>query len=333
MFSFHQVAQSNILTLSQVRKYAQHFIYWRRAIAIPPLHARDVYIVSPNCDQRRLPQDSQDWQRLFPVAPPLPNFLGELSQSPRPYKHFCPSKAHRPSYLLMLAWLMRRGWVTQLCTFAYVVAWPEIIYEVDYEMEAEELAASEQAQDAAAAADHDDQLASPKTTTATISGAANATIAVPPPSSPSGEPPPPATPSASPPPSTAAEHAAERARLERIASKAHREATERAIAHTRRVPPLATAHPSLNDAAHLKGLTPHIILDAKKATGKEARYLSAISRRFQDERVRNAWQLFCKYFDGRCALERIALQEDMKRKEVWNQLTSMTEYVLTTRHW
>lgn len=290
-------------------------------------------MVSPNCDQRRLPQDSQEWQRLFPVAPPLPNFLGELSQSPRPYKHFCPSKAHRPSYLHMLAWLMRRGWVTQLCTFAYVVAWPEIIYEVEYEMEAEELAASEQTQDAAAPVDPDDQPTSPKTTTPIGSGALAAGPTVTPPtSSSSGDPPPTASPTTSPPPSTA-EHAAERARLERIATKARREATERAIAHTRRVPPLATTHPSLNDAAHLKGLTPHIILDAKKATGKEARYLSAISRRFQDDRFRSAWQLFCKYFDGRCALERIALQEDMKRKEVWNLLTSMTEYVLTTRHW
>ena len=329
------MAQSNVLTLGQVRKYAQHFIYWRRAIAIPPLHARDVYIVSPNCDQRRLAQDSQDWQSLFPVAPPLPNFLGELSQSPRPYKHFCPSKAHRPSYLHMLAWLMRRGWVTQLCTFAYVIVWPEILYEVDYDMEAEQLAALEQGRDATAAADEE----SPVSPTATPASAGATSSGVPPPSSASsvggggGDPLPTTSPDASPPRSTATEHAAERARLERIASRAHREAAERATTHARRVAPVATAHPSLNDAPHLKGLTPHLILDAKKATGKEARYLSAIARRLEDDRVRSAWQLFCRYFDGRCALERIALQEEMKRKEVWNLLTSMAEYLLTTRHW
>ncbi|KAF7560989.1 hypothetical protein G7046_g3166 [Stylonectria norvegica] len=107
--SFYQVGQSNILTLGQVRKYAQHFIFWRRAIAIPPLHARDLYILSPNCDASRLPHDSLEWQRAFPLAPPLPNFLAELSHSPRPYKHYSPSKAHRPTYLLMLAWLMRGG--------------------------------------------------------------------------------------------------------------------------------------------------------------------------------------------------------------------------------
>ena len=328
-YSFHQVAQSNILTLSQVRKYAQHFIFWRRAMAIPPLHARDVYIVSPNCDNRRLSQDSQEWQRLFPVAPPLPNFLGELSQAPRSYKHLCPSKAHRPTYLLMLAWLMRRGWVTQLCTFAYVLVWPEIIYEVDYAIEAEELGQVREQSSISSLRELDESQISSSTTYApegsqpgqdypqpTTTGTAESTT------------------------TTAAagviatvEESAELARLERIANKAQREATEKAIAHNRRVVPAATAHPSLNDAPHLKGLTPHIILDAKKATGKESRYLSAISGRFKDPKLKSAWQNFCKYFDGRSALERVALQEDMKRKEAWNLLTSMTEYLMTTRHW
>ncbi|PTB64134.1 hypothetical protein BBK36DRAFT_142170 [Trichoderma citrinoviride] len=285
--SFYQVGQSNILTLDQVRKYAQHFIFWRRAIAIPPLHPRDIYIVSPNCDLGRLSQDAQDWQRAFPLAPPLSTFLAELSVLPRPYKHISPSKAHRPLYLRMLAWLMRGGWVTQLCTFAYVVVWPEILYEVDYEMEAEEL------------------------------GMATSRAPNPPPQS----------------TLSAAEHSAEMARLERIAIKAHREAADKATAHARKVAPVPTPNPSLNDAPHLAGLTPHIILDPKKAAGKESRYLAAIARRFRDDKLRAGWQLLCKYFDGRCALERIALQEDMKRKEAWALLTGVREYLLLTRHW
>jgi hypothetical protein len=52
-----------------------------------------------------------------------------------------------------------------------------------------------------------------------------------------------------------------------------------------------------------------------------------------DERVANAWPVLCKYFNGRSALERIALQEDMKRKDVWNLLTAMSEYLLCVRHW
>lgn len=136
-------------------------------------------------------------------------------------------------------------------------------------------------------------------------------------------------------------------------------------------------------------MTPHIILDAKKATGRESLYLDAIGRRLAkgagqvrdgkgsreadgkskgtdgerdgghhhqgithsrggagkekdgsgvggrewDKRVASAWPLFWKYFNGRSALERIALQEEMKRKDVWNLLTGMSEYLLTVRHW
>ncbi|KAH7326698.1 UPF0171 domain protein [Stachybotrys elegans] len=297
--SFYQVGQSNnILTLSQVRKYAQHFIFWRRAIAIPPLHARDTYIVSPNCDLSRLPQDSQDWQRAFSIAPPLPNFLAELSAAPRAYKTHCPSKPYRPLWLEMLAWLLARGWVIQLCTFAYVVVWPEIVYEVTYEIEAEELGSSADNPPT----DGSDTLLEP------------------------GEVHDVQTPSV-------AEHAAEMARLQRIAQRAHRAAADKATAHTRKAPPVATAHPSINDAPHLAGIVPHIIYDAKRATGKESRYLSAIARRFADDKQRSAWHIMCKYFDGHSALERIALQEDMKRKEVWTLLTAMSEHLLCVRHW
>ncbi|KAJ4384369.1 Nitrogen permease regulator 3, partial [Neurospora sp. IMI 360204] len=249
---------------------------------------------------------------------------------------------------------------------------------------------------------------------------------------------------------TPAEQAAEKARLERIADKAARELAERAMAHARKAVPQATRHPSVNHAKHLLGMSPHIILDAKKATGKESLYLSAIERRLRgrsgevaaaaaaaasetaggggaaadgaatgtgvdgtgtgtedaaagtgngnnnsnvnvpantaigndatnipssstaatatatataagatttggtgmtggrtvsgsataqrgtkdwDERVASTWPQFWKYFNGRSALERIALQEDMKRKEAWSLLTAMSEYLLCTRHW
>ena len=563
--SFHQVQQqaSSILSPAQVRKFAQHFIFWRRAIAIPPLHGRDMYIVSPNCDLRRLPQAAAQWARQFPLSPPLPNFLAELSVAPRPYKLHCPSKAHRPLYMAMLAWLMRGGWVTQLCTFAYVVVWPEIIYEVEYELEAEEIAREKaKAQNRGREDDqshkHDDTL-SPKaadnksdngtpdnsvlaaalsegplagfvssgflsltadSTSVSDLDSSSATLRdlsishsptltrTQPASTPISEFIPTLTspmsttslstlilgtsdylnnnpykdnhnnhnlhdrsssPTASytstntlnpPRPTlhltrtisedtnastgtssthhqpTPAEQAAEKARLERIADKAARELAERAMAHARKAVPQATRHPSVNHAKHLLGMSPHIILDAKKATGKESLYLSAIERRLRgksgdeakasataeaaekaaevagadgtgtgtedpdagnnnnasgnvntgigndgttiptpggnnvstsaagttggggtaggggrtvsgsgsantaqrgskdwDERVANTWPQFWKYFNGRSALERIALQEDMKRKEAWSLLTAMSEYLLCTRHW
>ncbi|KAJ0121494.1 uncharacterized protein J7T55_008658 [Diaporthe amygdali] len=447
--SFHQVAQqtNNILTLGQVRKFAQHFIFWRRAIAIPPLHARDVYILSPNANMKALPRASAYWARQFPFAPALPNFLADLSAAPRPYKWFCPSKSFRPSYLQMLAWLMRGGWVAQLCTFAYVVVWPEILYEVEYTLEAEEVAKAKRAQVAAVddlehgSPDHAasalrnrrgsgrsgdmvagsiEALASSTSTLQqsvvgtglerSIGDLSSVSIAdeaqpSPLPSSPSTsvvlrdasapgsevQSPTSATshgrPQSQP---TLAEQVAEKARLERIADKLARELAEKATAHARKAVPKATDHPSINKAPHLAQLSPHIILDAKKATGKESLYLSAIAKRLRekktavpppsstrkdktkaqpglgesskraaaaaaaaaaaggkegkaggdgkgvvdwDERVANTWPLFCKYFNGRCALERIALQEEMKRKDVWNLLTAMSEYLQCVRHW
>ncbi|TEA16530.1 Nitrogen permease regulator 3 [Colletotrichum sidae] len=326
--SFYQVGQSNVLTLSQVRKYAQHFIFWRRAIAIPPLHARDIYIMSPNCETRNLPKASLEWQRTFPLAPPLTNFLADLSFAPRPYKHFCPSKAHRPTYLAMLAWLMRGGWVTQLCTFAYVVVWPEIIYEVEHKLESDELRKADDASslgtssgahssssglDALLSSDGRQFEAGDDGAGGSGAGGGDevATAHVP----------------------TMSEQVAEKARLERIAEKTQREAAEKATAHARKVLPVATEHPSTNDAPHLSRVPPHIILDAKKATGKDSLYLSAIGKRFKDPKVAKFWHAFLKYFNGQTSLERIALQEDMKRKEAWNLLTAMSEHLICVRHW
>ncbi|XXG98697.1 hypothetical protein Hte_005026 [Hypoxylon texense] len=406
--SFHQIGQGTSLSPAQVRKYAQHFIFWRRAIAIPPLHARDTYVLSPNSDMSRLPRASQAWARAFPLAPPLPEFLAALSAAPRAYKLFAPSKNHRPTYLAMLAWLMRGGWVTQLCAFAYVVVWPEILYEVDYELEAEELRAA-QRHDEHARAEADGT--SNSSSSAADSESSQASSSPPPTSSsadvhqqqqqqqsplspgtaptsanlgthsPTGVPASMTSSTAtlrSPPPLTAAstsstlitspttntttnttitttagEQAAEQARLDRLATRAHREAAEKAAAHARRPPPRATPHPSANDAPHLAHLSPYVVVDAGRVGERESRYLSAIGRRLP-ERVpaagaklggaggkapaaglnpRAAWPVFWKYFDGRCPLERVALHEDMKRRDAWNLLNSMSEYLLCVRHW
>jgi nitrogen permease regulator 3-like protein len=205
----------------------------------------------------------------------------------------------------MLAWLMRGGWVTQLCTFGYVVVWPEILYEVEYRLEADQIKELENLRSPSGGAN-------PPTVESSSdehSGADGTRIP------------------------TVGEQVAEKARLERIADKANREAAEKATAHARKIVPTRTDNPSVNDAPHLAHLTPYIILDAKKATGKESAYLEAIGRRFTDEKVAKTWQRFWKYFNGQSALERIALQEDMKRKEAWNLLTAMSEYLICVRHW
>ncbi|CAF9923000.1 Nitrogen permease regulator 3 [Imshaugia aleurites] len=118
--SFLQISQSSGIPLTDIQFLASHLIYWRRARAIPPLHQRDVYIVSPNVDMRNLATASQKFAKAFPALPPLPKILNLLSFTPRPYSVLIPSKDHKPTYMDILAWLMRGGWVTQLRTFAWV---------------------------------------------------------------------------------------------------------------------------------------------------------------------------------------------------------------------
>ncbi|KAI1133069.1 nitrogen permease regulator of amino acid transport activity 3-domain-containing protein [Nemania abortiva] len=449
--SFHQISQGSGLSPAQVRKYAQHFIFWRRGIAIPPLHARDMYVLSPNADFSLLPRASQAWARAFPLAPHLADFLAELSAAPRMYKWFCPSKNHRPTYLQMLAWLMRGGWVTQLCTFAYVVVWPEILYEVEYELEAEELKmlqeeASKKEKEKQKQTERDQQqntehdyekgkekdkdekpqrhpqeehvqqrgwdqesdmrdrryfhyrpsspagssstvrpgnislsastaslnLLAASTTSAATEGLGFTTPSnslLPQPLTPTpspladaypsdsrlhayqqGTPSHSEPPSASASPPTTAQTQGERfalaARLSRIADKEAQAAYERSAAFARKPPPVATANPSLNTSSHLAHLSPYVIVDARRATGKDSLYLSAIGRRFSDPKVRAAWPVFWKYFNGRAALERIILglggdaasgigsdkMKIKKRKEAWALMTAMSEYLICIRH-
>lgn len=42
---------------------------------------------------------------------------------------------------------------------------------------------------------------------------------------------------------------------------------------------------------------------------------------------------FTRYFDGREALESVALREGMKRKEAGDLMVGFEEFLLTARHW
>lgn len=118
--SFYKISITNRISLADIQLLARHLIYWRRAIAIPPLHHRDTYIVSPNADMNRLTEASKSFEVAFPMMPSLPRILNMLSQLPTPFGTLIPSTDHKEEYYRVLAWLMRGGWVTQLRTFAYV---------------------------------------------------------------------------------------------------------------------------------------------------------------------------------------------------------------------
>jgi len=305
--SFLQVAQTNSVDVSSLLVLAQHLIYWRRAIAIPPLHAREMYIVSPNCDSRQLPVASVAWKKAFPLAPSLPSFLAALSAAPRPFKTFAPSKDHRPTYLEMIAWLIRGGWVTQLRTFAWILVWPEIIYEVQYQLKSEAIEKSKKSTKSTSG--------SSESTESTDESSAEKHSSI--------------DPSA---PLTT-EQVAENARLERLADKLAKEAAEAAAEFAKMPKPTATEHPSINSAEHLKELSPYIIKDPHKVSHEESLYIAALGKRFTEPKSKECWTKFTKYFNGCEALEMIALQENRKRKETWGILMSYHEHLLVCKHW
>lgn len=137
--SFAQISASSGISLATIQMLASHLVYWRRARAIPPIHQRDTYIVSPNCDLSKLEVATVAYQTAFPSLPSLPKMLATLSGTPRPYGSFIPSKDHKETYFSILAWLLRGGWVTQLRTFARIKVTPEIKLAVELALRKEEI--------------------------------------------------------------------------------------------------------------------------------------------------------------------------------------------------
>lgn len=137
--SFAQISATSGIPLSTIQMLASHLVYWRRARAIPPLHQRDTYIVSPNCDMSKLDVATAAFHQAFPTCPSLPKMLSALSGTPRPYGSFIPSKDHKETYFSILAWLLRGGWVTQLRSFARIKVSPEIKMAVERAVRKEEM--------------------------------------------------------------------------------------------------------------------------------------------------------------------------------------------------
>ncbi|KAL7272998.1 Nitrogen permease regulator 3 [Rhizina undulata] len=137
--SFLQISNSCDISLQEIQLMARHLVHWRKARAIPPIHQRDTYIVSPNADMKKLHSLIPAYSKLFPTLPSLPKLLNLLSSKPKPFSTFIPSKDHRPAYLEILAWLIRHGLVTQLRNFAWIKITKEIKAKVAKERSEEAL--------------------------------------------------------------------------------------------------------------------------------------------------------------------------------------------------
>jgi len=321
--SFLQVAQANSTKLDSILILSQHLIYWRKAIAVPPLHSRETYIVSPNCDSRRLPEADKAWKKAFPLSPSLPSFLATISAAPRPYKTFAPSKNHRPTYLDMLSWLIRGGWVTQLRTFAWIIVWPEILYEVEYRLKAsalEKISAKKKKQQQQETSSYPH---APKARPAPQNDSPGSTdeFSTSPTQHRLLDPNIPLT----------SEQKAENARLFRLSQKASEAFASEALSFSQLPKPVSTRHPSSNNAEHLDHLSPYIIKDPHKVSHEESLYIAAIGKRF--ENGGESWAKFVKYFNGEDALEMVPLVEGVRRKEIWGILGGFQEYLLICKHW
>lgn len=325
--SFAQISALSGIPLDTIHDLAQHLVYWRRARAIPPLHQRDTYIVSPNCDLSQLKKATQAYATAFPTLPSLPKMLSALSGTPRPYATFIPSKDHKETYFAILAWLLRGGWVTQLRSFSRVKVTPEIKLAVEQKMRREQIEkyiasgghaalSSSSSERPGSAEGNVDDIAS------TLSGGS-------------------------------------------LDSHPSQQLTPIATRQESDDEPFHPSDSYLNRDSHLNMSS--LILFPHRASPLESRWLDEIMSRFPDPAVvgrrsnngpgdaddptvtdslQKHWPKFVQYFNGNDALEKIAVREGMRRKAVWqllqrwglgqsaqSGLDPREKVLVTVRHW
>ncbi|KKK20651.1 hypothetical protein P175DRAFT_0473534 [Aspergillus ochraceoroseus IBT 24754] len=330
--SFVQVSASSGIPLSTIQMLASHLVYWRRARAIPPLHQRDTYIVSPNCDLSKLEAATAAYQLAFPTLPSLPKMLSALSGTPRPYGSFIPSKDHKLTYFAILAWLLRGGWVTQLRSFARVKVSPKIKMAVEMAVRREEV----------------DQYLSKGRSTSLTSDTEKLVI------------------------EDGSEDGFDDSASSSSSSLASQGSGEETPMPNRYKveDTLDLSHSLLDRNTSLK--TSSLIILPHRASPLESRWLDEIVSRFPEytrysnnngkgaspegesefaglrTSLKQVWPTYVKYFNGYDALENIPIREALKRKLVWQILTrlglitgqqssieldSREQVLVTVRHW
>ena len=341
--SFLQISQSSGIPLEDIHFLASHLIYWRRARAVPPLHQRDIYIVSPNADMRKLKTASAQYAKIFPAQmPSLPKMLSQLSQgTPRPYRYLIPTKLHKPPYMEVLAWLMRGGWVTQLRSFAWVRVPASIQALVARESDAEGSDNNDTPTDSVAKhSDIEDEVSSESQSdveTDDDTGGPDRSNPHPPralsPLFASG---------VASPASQSSARTAIPLRMVSSAGSIPLPKLKLPSPHSGRndhpgqpTSPLSNLHTSLAAARQYQ---PKLILDPIKASGLESRWLAAIAREIEaseGKEVKEAWERCLKYLNGEHALEKIPTREGWKRKsvEAWRASWVRSGVSIEVRGW
>ncbi|MCJ1314565.1 Nitrogen permease regulator 3 [Agyrium rufum] len=344
--SFVQISQICGMPLPDILYLASHLIYWRRARSVPPLHQKDTYIVSPNADMKKLKSACRDFAKAFPLLPGLPKILAQLSHAsgPRPYYSLIPTPDHKIAYMDVLAWLMRGGWVTQLRTFAWVKVNSTVREMVQAEIEAESKSKGnpEENADKSSISDRSsgksDEGRRTRSTSASDPGSedrrdtlllpssasysshsSSASTAIPQPSQPYSTQPPPIfilNPTRA--------GGLESRYLSAISAQMHTTTRAQEIRRLRSSS-LSSSTALRNDHSEAR----HSNGDTTKGDTVEAEAEARASE------VVACWEKCLGYFNGRHALEKIAVREGWKRKKVADLLARWKdlEVLVVARHW
>jgi len=345
--SLQKTATRLSLRLSDLQFLARHLIYWRRARAIPPLHLRDIYIISPLADMRKFRDASIAFTKKFPKAPDLARMFQSLSCKPLPFGYHIPSQEQKQMYMEILAWLLRGNWITQLRTFAWIRV------PVEIKVQAAALTRKEEAfqihrktkqgnnrerpileYKSHPSSDGTDSETDPKRTGRARNESLVADLIS---------------------PLIRPAYQGRTSETDSVSS------TKTAVLMNSEIGPSASEllsklsvktdardeHKYVPNESDSEGLTdprtspnpaayePSLILSPQKASAEEMLWLTLIKRKLGDEELQKTWSALCDYFDGRWALEEIAARQSMKRSRVANFVARLErEGVLCiARHW
>ncbi|ODV88011.1 hypothetical protein CANARDRAFT_26176 [[Candida] arabinofermentans NRRL YB-2248] len=320
------------LDIIEVKLFANHLVYWRRAKAVLPLNPRNIYIVSPLAPLYNIYKDSVLFKQQFQSLPSLPNFLSSISASsikPRTINSIIPSRDHRDLYMDAIGWLLKYGYLTHLQSFLYLKITKDIKIKVDEELETERKNKKRQKNTedgnssiVMSSEDEDDNK------------------------------------------NGLTDNTAKRREAERLASSLDGSASNRKnsmAAHRNSQSSdinsignsnSSTALNKNHHAPNMAGLSSNpstgytkpmvqfeeeeeedtMLLDPESATALERRWISECVAG-QPIEIVNLFYKLLKYLNGRFPVELIMLKENVSRQDIRKLLVALEDHIITVRHW
>ncbi|KAI5964400.1 NPR3 [Candida theae] len=317
--------------LRQIKSFAFHLIYWRKARIIQPLSSRSVYIISPMAPlTTRLYEDIFEFNKKFPTLPSLPHFLKLLSpksRKPQQFAAIIPSRDHRDSYIRALAWLNRFGYATQQLTFIWLKISRKIKIKVEEDTENENLTrrktskyvadekvtkSTDNSSKQVASADNSNSNA--KTATATSDTAAAAAAAA------AGD---------------AVTTSTNTAVSANTASKSDIEGTSGSKLNKSNLDSLKYHLNKSSSTVTLLEDEDTVILDPGRASTLERKWINEIifeECKLNAELTAIFYKLL-KYMNGESPLELLLLKDNVSRSELKKLLLAIEPHIISVKHW